>query len=39
VEVVKDDRDQYMFLFATLFNKMHLNINSIKIDKMKIAEG
>ena len=39
VDVVGDDKDQYQLLFATLFNKMHLNLNSIKLDKMKVAEG
>ena len=39
IEVVGDDKDQYQLFFATLFNMMHLNLNSIKLNKMKVAEG
>lgn len=38
VDTVKDDKEQCMMLFATLFNKMHLNLNSIKIEKFRVAE-
>jgi hypothetical protein len=39
ISVVKEDADQSALLFSTLFDKMHLSLNSIKIEKFRIAEA
>jgi hypothetical protein len=39
MSVVREDKDMYTLLFTTVFNKMHLNLNSIKVDKFRVAEG
>lgn len=39
IDVVKEDRDQASLLFTTLFDKMHLSLNSIKIEKFRLAEA
>lgn len=39
INVVKDDEDQASLLFTTLFDKMHLSLNSIKIEKFRLAEA
>lgn len=39
IEVVKDDQDQASLLFSTLFDKMHLSLNSIKVEKFRLAEA
>lgn len=39
ISVVKEDPDQAILLFTTLFDKMHLSLNSIKIEKFRQAES
>ena len=39
ISVVKEDADQSTLLFSTLFDKMHLSLNSIKIEKFRTAEA
>jgi len=39
IEVVKEDQDQASLLFTTLFDKMHLSLNSIKVEKFRLAEA
>lgn len=39
INLVKEDTDQASLLFSTLFDKMHLSLNSIKIEKFRLAES
>ena len=39
IEVVRDDEEQSQLLFSAIFNKMHLNLNSIKVEKFRVAES
>jgi hypothetical protein len=39
IEVVKDDKEQYEFLYGTLFDKMHLSLNSISVNRFRYAES
>jgi hypothetical protein len=39
IKVVQDDSEQARLLFSTLFDKMHLSLNSIKIEKFRQAEA
>jgi hypothetical protein len=39
ISVVSEDQEQASLLFMTLFDKMHLSLNSIKIEKFRQAES
>ncbi len=37
--IVSDDRDQANLLYGTIFDRLHLNLTSIKLENFRKAEA
>jgi hypothetical protein len=37
-KILKDDEESLTTFYATIFNKLHINLKSIHVDNLKVAE-